>query len=187
MSEDYGEIPLNVLQLLKHYVETVEEQKKSLWVDVSTYIQPNEITIRTLTKEALYISFINETGACGSSTKERSCRENIITFSKFLPLFAVISKDLSNQVELLDEIQIFFCSETAKDLPIFSQLVKGLYEFEILTSGTILEWYEHNLETKKTTKEGISSHCSQTNATILLELKPFLEWLESPADDLDDE
>ena len=116
LSENYVEIPPTILQLLKHYIEIIEGEKKPLWVDVSRHIESNEITVRGLMKAILCISFYNETDECNSTYTERSLRENIVTFSKFIPLFAEMSKDLSNQIELLEGIQSFFCSEEAKGL-----------------------------------------------------------------------
>ena len=186
-STDCIDITPNSLQLLEDYVGSIGAHQQKLLNDVNTYIHSGQITTKTLMDAITWMSFLKEDNESGQDTQKKSFREIAITFSKFIPLIAEIFQAHSRQIELLEGVQKFCCSEAAKSLPIFPKLIKCFYDFEILTSDAIMEWYESELTKQNITKAMESSDPSDMNAAILRELRPFVAWLESPPEDVDED
>ena len=181
---DIIKLPSDVLQLLQEYAETVTVKQQSLLGDVNTYIDSNKITNTNLTNAAIWISLLNESQ---ENEERKPFREIAITLSRFIPLIAETTKTVSDQTQLLSGIQMFCTSAPVRILPILRQIVRCLYDFEILSEEAILNWYESEMKKQKINNQDNESAVDDVNANILRELKPFIRWLESPDENEDED
>lgn len=189
---DFIKFPPVVLQLLQDYAETVAVQQQSLLGDVNTYIHSNKITSTNLMNAVIWISLLNDKNESqgneeNTNTRKKPFREIVINLSRFIPLIAETTKNVSDQIELLAGIQMFCTSEPVTILPILPQIVRCLYDFQILSEEAILDWYESELKKQKDKKKENKSAVNDINANILRELKPFVAWLETPDENEDED
>ena len=191
MSESGVETSSSLLQRLEEYEKAVEKIQKEFLNNVNTRLLSNEITNKSLMKAIIQISIIDENKWLDQKDDAQLFQNIFSSLSKFVPLFAETSKEIPAQIELLDGILDSFTSNcetyvVKKDKRVrrIPKLIQCLYDFEILSSSAIMDWYESEISKQE---DQMSEEVRQVHEDFMKQIKSFIAWLESPSDDDEDE
>ena len=191
MNTDSKMSETEILKLLEEYGKTVEEIQEEFLSNVNQYILSNEISNKALMNAIIQITILNDHKTLDSKVDEKLFNNIFANISKFVPLFAETCKEIPAQIELLDGILEFFVTnrissdpETQKRVQRIPKLIKCLYDFEILSSSAIMDWYES--ETSKQ-EDVVPEEKRKIQQGFMKQIKSFIAWLETPSDDDDNE
>lgn len=120
----------------------------------------------------VWLSAMRPINLTGKSTQQigQAMQRQIKMYSNLLSTFATSGK---LELSLLVTIQVF-CYEDTRLLKIFSDVVRILYDMDIVGEGAVTHWY----------KKG--SHSKGRNV-FLKDMEPFIKWLEEAEEDDDED
>ena len=189
MNTDSKMSETDMLKLLEEYEKTVEEIQEEFLSNVNQYILSNEISNKALMNAIIQITILNDHKSLDRKDDEKMFHNIFANISKFVPLFAETCKEVSAQIELLDGILECFVTnrfssdpEKHKRVHRIPKLIKCLYDFEILSSSAIMDWYESAANKED---EVLPEEKRKIHQGFMKQIKSFIAWLETPSDDDD--
>ena len=189
MNTDSKMSETEILKLLEEYGKTVEEIQEEFLSNVNQYILSNEISNKALMNAIIQITILNDYKSLDKKVDEKLFHNIFANISKFVPLFAETCKEIPAQIELLDCILECFVtnwnsSDPEKDKRVhrIPKLIKCLYDFEILSSSAVMDWYESAINKQE---EVVPEEKRKIHQGFMKQTKSFIAWLETPSDDDD--
>lgn len=138
---------------------------------VKTKRQENKLPDATVLR-CLWISLMKSINLTGKNNQQ-ILQAIISMLKRYLKSLAPFSQSGKAELALLVQAQVM-CYEDSRLMKLFTDIVKLLYNGEIVGEDTIMHWY----------KKG--SHPKGRNV-FLKDIEPFIEWLEQADEDEDEE